>query len=474
MDSFPPELGEMLPINKKRKTITMKRSYSIKIITLFCAIFCNSCFKMDTDSAGTVIETPDWTEATHGSASSPNYTTVFAQNTVQRLDIVISATNWAAIQKNLASLSGGRPGANLDEGDTPIWVPCDYQYNGKQWYKVGIRAKGNSSLRTTYSSGNKKYSFKLDFDQYEDTYPAISNQRFYGFKQLNLNNNSDDLSLMREKVAGELFREFVIPCAKSAFYEVYINFGNGSQFFGLYTMVEEVDNTVITTQFSDGSGNLYKPEGTAASFANGSFNTTSMYKKTNLELNDYSDITALYDAVNSSLRTSDPTAWRTLMESKIDMTMFLKWLAANTVMQNWDTYGKMSHNYYLYNHPTIGKFVWVPWDNNESLQSGKMGGAINIDLSGVSSQWPFIDYIASDNKYFPLYKQYAKEFASTVFTPAKMYATYTNYASLLRPYAAKEVSGYTFLKTGISGFDAAISQLKSHVDQRSASAIALK
>jgi hypothetical protein len=163
-----------------------------------------------------------------------------------------------------------------------------------------------------------------------------------------------------------------------------------------------------------------------------------------------------------------------LLESKIDMPMFLKWLAANTVMQNWDTYGKMTHNYYLYNHPSNAKFVWVPWDNNESLQSGKNGGAINIDLSGVSTQWPFIAYVASDSKYFPLYKQYAKEFAATVFAPAKMYTTYTNYSSLLRPYAAKEVSGYTFLKGGISGFDTAINLLKSHVDLRSAAAADLK
>ena len=96
----------------------------------------------------------------------------------------------------------------------------------------------------------------------------------------------------------------------------------------------------------------------------------------------------LYDALHSGTRISDPTAWRELLESEIDMNLFIKWLAANTVMQNWDTYGRMPHNYYLYNDPDSMRFVWIPWDNNEALQTGKQGGAINIDLSGVSDQWP--------------------------------------------------------------------------------------
>ena len=214
----------------------------------------------------TSIETTDWTETTHGNSVDPDYETVFPQDIVQRLDIVISSEDWAAIQEDLAGMPHQAPGTPSDDPFEPIWVPCDFYYGNKQWYKAGIRVKGNSSLRSTISAGIKKYSFKLDFDQYEDIYPEIHNQRFYGFKQLNLNNNFEDQSFMREKVAGDLFREFGIPCAKSAYYEVYINCGNGSQYFGLYTLVEEVDDTVIPTQFADNDGNLYKPEGTAASF----------------------------------------------------------------------------------------------------------------------------------------------------------------------------------------------------------------
>ena len=39
--------------------------------------------------------------------------------------------------------------------------------------------------------------------------------------------------------------------------------------------------------------------------------------------------------------------WRANLETVIDTNVFLKYLAVNTVVQNWDTYGRMTHNYYL-------------------------------------------------------------------------------------------------------------------------------
>ena len=142
-------------------------------------------------------------------------------------------------------------------------------------------------------------------------------------------------------------------------------------------------------------------------------------------------------------------------------------------MQNWDTYGRMTHNYYLYNDPSTSKLVWIPWDNNEALQDGKMGGSIAINLSGVTSEWPLISFIASDETYFALYKQYTREFASTVFEPSRMYAKYDYFGNLIRESVIKEESGYTFLKNGVSDFSSAISQLKLHVDKRFSAAASL-
>ena len=117
-----------------------------------------------------------------------------------------------------------------------------------------------------------KLSFKLDFDEFEDDYPQIKNQRFFGFKKLSLKNNFDDRSFLREKVSADIFANAGMAVSHTAFYTLYVDHGEGPEYFGLYTMVEEVDDTVIETQFSSDKGNLYQPDGNSASFQAGTFN----------------------------------------------------------------------------------------------------------------------------------------------------------------------------------------------------------
>jgi spore coat protein CotH len=346
-----------------------------------------------------------------------------------------------------------------------MWVNCSFKYNDKEWYHVGIRYKGNSSLQSTYQSGIKKFSFKLDFDEFEGDYPAIKDQRFYGFKQLNLKNNYLDASLMREKVGADLFRQFGLASSETAFCVVYVDNGTGPQYYGVYTLVEEVDDTVLDSQFANGSGNLYKPDGTAASFASGSYNTSQFELKTNEDSANYSDVKALYDIINSSTRTSDVETWKANLESVFNVDVFLKYLAANNTIQNWDTYGRMTHNYYLYNNPDNSLLTWIPWDNNEAFQTGKNGGALSFSMSEVGTGWPLIKYIIAQPEYEAIYETYLQQFISEVFNPADMVSTYSTYYDLIKEYAYAEETGYTFISSD-SQFDQAVATLKTHVQSR--------
>lgn len=363
------------------------------------------------------------------------------------------------------------PLAETSEATTdPIWVTSTITFNDITWEHVGIRFKGNSSLTSAYSSGIDKLSFKLDFDEFEDLYPEIDNQRFYGFKQLNLNNNYDDASLMREKIGADLFREFGLTSAQTTFAVVNVDYGEGSQFFGVYTLVEEIDDTAIESQYDEDSGNLYKPDGTAASFAEGTFDAAQMDKKNNEEDNDYSDVEALYQAINSDLRLSDTDAWKEDLEDILDVDIFLKWLAANTIIQNWDTYGNMTHNFYLYNNPDSDQLEWIPWDNNEAFGAGKgRNGALSLTFSEVTDQWPLIRYLIDDPDYKDLYDGYVESFIEEVFTVDKMTETYQNTYDLIKDFAYSEEAGYTFLKSD-DAFDAALETLKQHVVTRTAAA----
>lgn len=172
---------------------------------------------------------------------------------------------------------------------------------------------------------------------------------------------------------------------------------------------------------------------------------------------------ALYNALHSSLRSTDAEGWKQLLESVLDVDHFLRYLAVNHTVQNWDTYGRMTHNYYLYNNPATGLLTWVPWDNNEALQSGNSSIEISA-LSSVGSSWPLISYIIAQPEYLAAYKQHLVDFIA-VFNTTDMQALYSQYYTLLKNSAYAEQSGYTFLSR-TSDFDSAISTLKTHVQSR--------
>lgn len=452
--------------------IPMKNSLlSISIIVGFLLSSCqrNAEYILTFDDAD--FDTTDWTEATHSKDADPDYEEVFNDEEVKRLDFVISEERWQAMlddmENTYGSLGSGRNGGGLQEtDDNPIFVPGDVYYRGKQWYRVGLRFKGNSSLQSSWQSGILKLSFKIDFDEFEDEYPQIDDQRFYGFKKFSLKNNYADASQMREKVASDIFRNAGIAASRTAFYTLYIDHGDGPEYFGLYTLVEEVDNTVIKTQFSDDNGNVYKPDGSGASFAEGTFDEDEFEKKTNEEEADWTDITSLFAALHADTRTTDPASWRANLESVFDTETFLKYLAVNTTIQNWDTYGRMTHNYYLYNNPDNNLLTWIPWDNNESLQTGKNGGSLPLNFSGLSSSsWPLIGYLYADPVYKALYDEFLLEVIEGAFHPGTISSLYTTYANMIEPFVTAERSGYTFVNSA-STFQTAVSSLQSHLLSR--------
>ncbi len=428
------------------------------------------------DSTDTTIvadadfEATDWTEATHSNDVEPGFDEVFDDTLVKRFDFVVTADRWQSMMDDMTATYGdlgqpGRPGL-IDTDEDPIFVPADVYYNGTQWYRVGIRFKGNSSLQSSWSQGILKLSFKMDFDEFEDDYPQIDNQRFYGFKKFSLKNNYDDKSQLREKVAADVFAKAGLAVSHTAFYTLYVDHGNGPEYFGLYTLVEEVDGEVLDTQFSSDDGNLYKPEDFGASFIDGSFDEEYFEKKTNEDEEDWSDVLALFAALHDDTANTDPATWRANLESVFDVDGFLKYLAVNGIIQNWDTYGRMTHNYYLYNNPETSKLTWVPWDNNEALQNGKQGGALALGFANLEeNSWPLIEKLYADEIYKAQYDYYLLEAIGNAFETTTTQMLYDTYSILIEPYATTERTGYSFLNSA-NDFYSAVSELKSHASSR--------
>ncbi len=472
------------------------------------------------------------TQVVNAKPNKPNYALVFPQNRVNTLEITMTKSDWDSINVDMKNKfgnefgKGGRfPGAgmmskegqkksmpNTQQGFPPRMVgqqgeggvqfgsgepnyrAVTLKFNGKVWTKVGFRLKGNSTLMMSWGQGLYKLPFRLSFDEFEKQFPEVKNQHFYGFKELSMAPGANDNSLIREKVTADIFREAGIPAAQTAFYKVYIDFGEGRKYCGVYTMVEVIDDTMIKTQFGDKlEGNIYKPESTFQRF-----NAKQFEKKNNKKQADYSDVKAFIKALNDSIRTTQPAQWRANLESTFNVQHFLKYLAVNNVVTNWDTYGGMAHNFYLYNSPSK-KLTWIPWDNNEAMSTRGLGGGmhppmagmgtipsegfmpppnsppmggkggfgagVSLDLASAGKNWPLIRFLADDPVYFSQYKLYVKEFTEKVFTPTKMQKGFATNQALIAPFVVgkqKEERPYSQLRNE-ADFLNSLEQLNQHV-----------
>lgn len=384
---------------------------------------------------------------------------------------------------------GGQPpvgpgqGGALQLARNPIWVPVTIQFEGQTWTQVGFRYKGNSTLAMGWRSGTLGLPFKLDFDEFEDDHPELDNQRFHGFKQLSFANNALDPSLQREKVTADIFRAAGVPAAETAFYAVYVDQGGGDgfQYWGLYTAIELPDDTLIETQFADDNGNMYKPDGPGATFALKAFTEESFDKETNRD-SSYEDVLAVFAALHDQTRLTDPAAWRAALDKVFDADGFLRWLASNTLLQNWDTYGNLPHNYYLYADAASGQLTWIPWDNNMALSSSIaapsryidaairgaswLGRQINLSLDNIDVQaWPLIGFLMQDPVYAGRYVELLSEFSEQVFTPAAMTAIYEQNFQLLSDYIG-EIEG----EEAVAALRSATDELVAHAHERALAA----
>ncbi len=367
----------------------------------------------------------------------------------------------------------------------PAWQPVEIHFGDQVWPEVGFRFKGNSSLNFGWSQGRFDLPFKLDFDEFEDQHPELKNQRFHGFKQLSFANNFQDPSLMRERITSEILRAAGVPAAKTAYYRVYLDGGAGAQYLGLYTAVELPDDTLIESQFASDEANMYKPSGPGANFVAGSFDERGFDKETNRD-SGYEDVQALFAALHADNRHRNPDAWRTSLESTFYVDGFLRWLATNQLLVNWDSYGNgFAHNYYLYaDEARGGALTWIPWDHNLALSQNlaqlmsdtfaalspdgtrqDLGAPASLSLDEVDENWPLVRFLLDDEVYAARYRDLVAEIAAGPASVESATALLDTATALLTEALTATGQGET-----LAGARAGREQLQAHFEARARAA----
>ncbi len=160
---------------------------------------------------------------------------IFDTSYVHSIDIIMDADDWQSF---------------LSTAENEEYAICSVTIDGETVKNCAIRAKGNTSLSNVKQYGNDRYSFKIEFDHYDDTLT------YHGLDKLVLNNNIQDNTLMKDYLTYRMmaYMDVDAPLVSYAFITV-----NGED-FGLYLALEAVEESFLERNYGADYGELYKPD----------------------------------------------------------------------------------------------------------------------------------------------------------------------------------------------------------------------
>lgn len=138
----------------------------------------------------------------------------------------------------------------LTTAQSEVYSDCSVIIDGEAYKNVGIRGKGNTSLSTVSSMDSNRYSFKIEFDQYD------KNKSYHGLDKLSLNNVIQDNTYMKDYLTYRMMNEFGASAPLCSFVYITVN----GEDWGLYLAVEGVEDSFLQRNFGNDYGNLYKPD----------------------------------------------------------------------------------------------------------------------------------------------------------------------------------------------------------------------
>jgi len=309
---------------------------------------------------------------------------------------------------------------------------ADVTVEGITIENAGFRTKGNLSLKSVAGSDSERYSFRIKFDKYVD------GQNLLGLDELVVNNMYSDASYMREYLSYEALEEIGEVVPETVFANIYIN----GKLYGFYLCVEAIDESFLERNFGSSGGSLYKQEqGSTLQYVEGSDYQASELKSGEDE--SKADLKNFIKVLNEM-----PEGEKGDIESVLDVDSALKYIAANTVLGNYDSYsGNMAQNYYLYGQK--GKFTVLPWDYNMSINGFGGGGdaaTIPIDepVMGVAMEnLPLIDNLLAVEEYKERYHGYVEELLEYL---EGFEARVSSLAEIIRPYVEADPSKFVTME----------------------------
>lgn len=264
----------------------------------------------------------------------------FDDSRVHKVEIHTATGDWETLR------------ANASEN---TYYKVTLEWEDKVVENVAIRSRGNGSRNGI------KPGLKVDFNRYD------KNARFLGMKSFVLDNVVQDVSTVRERAAMALFRRLGIAAPREAHCKLFVN----GKYFGLYVMIEPLDENFLLRGLGESSGSLYE------------FNWIQQYYFDYFGDDPASYVPSLFDPkINPTLasernlvefirmvNTAEPDQFQANIGRYLDLERIALYLAVENYIAEIDgLLGRDGmNNFYLYQSSRTGQFLFVPWDKDVSF-----------------------------------------------------------------------------------------------------------
>lgn len=231
-------------------------------------------------------------------------------------------------------------------------VPATFTWQGNT-HDVEVRYRGSASR--TFD----KKSWKIVF--------AEGDSPFAYHDRINVNANFMDPSLIRAKLANDLFDAAGLHPPQAEHVLLTLN----GEYRGVYTRNEQMDEGFLLRSGRDPGASIYKVNGRFLELLPSPDAYEKSYEKETNEELGYEDIIEFVELVNL---TSDEK-FADEISQVLDVESFLSYYAIVVLTSHFDS---ASHNVYLVHDLTTGLWELIPWDLDYTFNAYKVRAAINM------------------------------------------------------------------------------------------------
>jgi spore coat protein H len=346
---------------------------------------------------------------------------VFGLGRMLQIEISLTAPEWNILQTSSANRNsgGGQGGSDYADPSGRLihvgsgfggyfpWTHADAKFPGEAFQNVGLRYRGNYSFTSSSAAVPLRANFKLKLDTFG------TKGSWHGVKTFNFNAGVLDTSLTREALAFALFRAAGVPAPRTAYAELRFNvpglYHNVSG--GRYVMIENVNKSFLRDALPPGDGLLMKPEGTSGGIQSrgATWTTYKSVFRPEREATPHEQQRVIEFA--QLISQTDVALFRGKIGTYLDVDEFLRFVALNAFIENWDSYIGGSHNYYFYLDPSDDKFRFIPWDEDLAMGTRSMGRGGFTMAVPYSNNAPLIYWLLDDPAVQSRYRSILKELA---------------------------------------------------------------